>query len=530
MHGDDPADTLAAMQTGKLLLAAVAAVALAPATAAAATTSFDGDTLVYAPDNGDAVSVLLTSRAGDDDVKYLSFSDSARTSFTDRTGGYCFVPQSDTSALLCRLEPRRPIRIEGSDNRDSISIFSSSDVPNTIPITLKGNGGDDTLKDAYDANAGRVFDGGAGADKIEAYGGNDVLLGGDGNDDLDGGEGNDELRGGSGDDKLAGDGYAAPGSDIMDGGDGVDMVDEWNDPSGNVHPQPAVSLDGVANDGRPGENDNVTNIEKFTSHVSIAFSGGDAAETVEVTNPSDEQPSTLFGNGGNDVLTGYDFDDRIDGGAGDDRLFGGFGNDVITGGPGKDTIYGDQTSSYCGYSSCKIPFGNDTIDAADGEADQVDCGVGEDTAKVDAIDTVVNCEKVDRVGAAPSGPATAGTATGDQTSGGGTPVGIVGRTSRSSLRQGKLALALDCAAACRVTATATVGKATARRLGLKGTTLATGTRTLLSGGKASVPLKLARPARPRLGRVKGALAVAVKLIVTGADGSQQVVTKQLSLT
>ena len=60
----------------------------------------------------------------------------------------------------------------------------------------------------------------------------------------------------------------------------------------------------------------------------------------------------------------------------------------------------------------QVPFGNDAVDARDGEADQVDCGIGEDTATVDKIDTVVNCEKV--IGAGSNG----------------TPGGAAGRAAR----------------------------------------------------------------------------------------------------
>ena len=42
--------------------------------------------------------------------------------------------------------------------------------------------------------------------------------------------------------------------------------------------------------------------------------------------------------------------------------------------------------------SCTTPFGNDVIEARDGEQDTIDCGVGEDRAVVDAVDVVAaNC-------------------------------------------------------------------------------------------------------------------------------------------
>ena len=122
----------------------------------------------------------------------------------------------------------------------------------------------------------------------------------------------------------------------------------------------------------------------------------------------DEGNSTLLGNGGNDKLTAGDYQDNVDGGPGNDVLNAGFGNDVVTGGPGQDTIFADATSASCGWYSytCKIPFGNDVVNAKDGEADTIDCGVGNDTATVDAIDTVANCENVSTTGSGtPSGPA-----------------------------------------------------------------------------------------------------------------------------
>ena len=73
-------------------------------------------------------------------------------------------------------------------------------MPDSIPVTINGHGGDDRIEDAYDSAAGRALNGGAGNDEIDAYAGDDTLDGGDGNDKLDGGEGNDRVLGGAGDD------------------------------------------------------------------------------------------------------------------------------------------------------------------------------------------------------------------------------------------------------------------------------------------------------------------------------------------
>ena len=132
------------------------------------------------------------------------------------------------------------------------------------------------------------------------------------------------------------------------------------------------------------------------------YVGTDGADDIKIINPGNEGPSSLTGLGGNDILVAYDFDDVVDGGAGNDTVEGGRGNDTVTGGPGRDTIYGDATSSHCSWYSCKIPFGNDVIQARDGEEDNIDCGIGTDTAVVDTIDVVANCETVDGAGPGPA--------------------------------------------------------------------------------------------------------------------------------
>ena len=96
--------------------------------------------------------------------------------------------------------------------------------------------------------------------------------------------------------------------------------------------------------------------------------------------------------------------ETIDGGAGDDYLEGGKNHDTITGGPGKDIIFGDETDSSCNSDfpeSC-VRYGNDVIQARDGEVDQVDCGPGSDRVVADGGDVVAaNCETVERGAAGP---------------------------------------------------------------------------------------------------------------------------------
>jgi Ca2+-binding RTX toxin-like protein len=497
----------------KLLVATAAACALAPAAAHAATLTLEGNTIVYRGEGSEGISLLLTSQ-DDNGTKYLSFYDSGadRQTFDP---SICHTTQY-SSGPLCVLDPNRPIRIEGSEAKDSISIFSAADVPDSVPITVDGKGGDDQIKDAYDSTAGRTFSGGAGNDKIEGYGGNDVIDGGDGNDEVDGGEGSDEVHAGAGDDVLYGDHFKAPGADVLDGGPGFDQIDEWNIPDAPVHPLPSVSLNGAADDGRPGEGDNVQSIEKFTFHINTTFTGSDAAENVEILNV-DAGSASLDGGGGNDILKAYDTNDTVNGGPGDDQVEGGLGNDTVTGGPGKDMIMGDATASRCSYYSCKIPFGNDTIYAQDGEADQIDCGIGDDVVYADAIDTTTNCETVNKGAAAPAGPAPGKPGPGTATDTG-SALSVKGSMKLATLLGGKLSVAVPCSAACRVSVTAKAN----------GRTVATGKATLLAAGSARVKLKVSKKAKASIKRAKK-LKVTLTATITGADGKPQKLTRSLTL-
>ena len=165
-------------------------------------------------------------------------------------------------------------------------------------------------------------------------------------------------------------------------------------------------------------------------------------------------------------------------------LNAGFGNDTVTGGPGQDTILADATSASCGWYSytCKIPFGNDVVNASDGEADTIDCGVGEDPAFVDAIDIVANCETVDKAGAGtPSGPAGPGTTAGPQAN-------VTGKLSIKSIAKQGLAVTVPCASACKVSATLVV----------KSKTVASAKKTLLKAGDAKLTLKVAKKSAEEL--------------------------------
>src|SRR5215210_6696932 len=116
------------------------------------------------------------------------------------------------------------------------------------------------------------------------------------------------------------------------------------------------------------------------------------------TNPCEgtSGPDTLFGNASRNQIYGRSDADYIAGKAAADKLYGNRGDDEVWGEGGPDYIDGgmhsDSDKLYGGN-------GNDTISAVDelnGWADYIDCGDGTDTAYVDELDVVENCENVFR--------------------------------------------------------------------------------------------------------------------------------------
>jgi Ca2+-binding RTX toxin-like protein len=170
------------------------------------------------------------------------------------------------------------------------------------------------------------------------------------------------LEGGRGDDELVGGKYmyGDQGGDEYRGGVAPFAVVDYLGSRQQEDRGIDVTLDNRANDGFPGEHDDV--------HRSVDAVNG----TV--------QDDSLAGAGGVDYLFGLAGNDHIAGKVGDDHLLGGHRNDTLGGGRGEDLLNAGQ--------------GNDLIHAQDGETDEVMCGDGTDRAIVDAIDVVSDCEHV----------------------------------------------------------------------------------------------------------------------------------------
>jgi len=371
------ATALAALLTA---VTAVSATAL-PAVAQADSASFDGTTVhVQGGESNDFFTISL-ARPG------------VLAATVSEAGPGCEMTVA--SGVECPIGPGGVVvETYGGDDRISNLSLSDGSLPDGSVRVDLGAG-----RDEYNGGNGReTVNGGPGNDVVKGAGGDDLLDGGDGNDELYGDGGRDELHGSGGDDLLDGDRYESQAADLLDGGPGSDKAEGWAIPDEDAHPRIAVTVDRGADDGRPGEGDDVRSIERFTSHVSGRIETTDAPDVIEMWANLDYGASTISSAGGDDIVTGGNAAETIDGGAGDDRLEGGFGNDSIVGGPGRDTVYGDKTGGNCGlFESCSMPVGNDTVDVRDGAVDSVSCGVGEDTVTADPQDVVAaDCEKVER--------------------------------------------------------------------------------------------------------------------------------------
>jgi Ca2+-binding RTX toxin-like protein len=237
--------------------------------------------------------------------------------------------------------------VDLGDGDDTSTVSDELDAP----VTIAGGPGADALQGAKGAD---VLDGGPGDDRIDGLDGADVLLGGDGADAVDGSGGADRIDGGAGDDVLRPDGYERAAADVVEGGAGVDRIEaEWSSRFDASKPPVAVTLADGADDGRPGEGDDIRGVERLVLGMHGRFVGSDGPDEVVLRQVG--ELSELIGLGGDDRLRGGDGPDRLDGGPGADSLDGGFGDDAIVAGPGRDTVSGDLAGGTAGRCGARCP-------------------------------------------------------------------------------------------------------------------------------------------------------------------------------
>jgi Ca2+-binding RTX toxin-like protein len=472
---------------------AAAVVVLLPGVSSAATVSRDGaGALTYTAAPGAANHVNVQQY--DDATHEITFYTNSGDAMTSIPAGCAPSDMYGADVVTCAAPTA--VRVDLGDRDDDAVI--SNDV--TVPVTLAGGPGSDLLRAGTTA---ATLDGGSGDDRLEGWVGDDALIGGDGNDDLQGKGGRDRLDAGPGDDLLHPDGYEPAAGDVVDGGPGFDTIDsDYSSRFSDVDPLVSITLAGGADDGRPGEGDDLVGIEKVSLNVGGRFVGSDGPDEFRLAQVGDN--SDLIGGGGNDRLRAAEGADRVDGGPGDDMLDAGFGDDLIIGGPGRDVISGDLAGGDCGPLWCRLPYGNDTIEAVDGEVDSITCGAGQDIVHADASDIVApDCESVTRAGApvAAAGTPPAGDA--------------AGRPAGAAAAHLKLGAPVRLGRALRQGVTVNVTGAGAGKVALtarRGTVIvARGQAKVGAGGRATVKLTFTAKGRKILRHARTA-----KLTVTGA--------------
>ena len=288
----------------RLATAAVCGLALVlPAHAFAGTASTSGSTVTVAaaPGETNRLAVMV-----DPDLLNLRITETG--SGVTLTAGTGCSPGVGANKVLCPLLGTTLITMTGDNGNDLLTNSTA------IPSNLDGGANDDVLTGGTGAD---TLTGSLGLDhadystrtlpitaNLDGFAGDgqlgendtvandvEVLVGGSGVDNLTGNLNDNGLDGG-------------PGADNLDGGLGNDYALYWNRTAG-VN----ISLDGVANDGEPGENDSYTSIESGI--------GGDG-------------PDTLTGDAGANDFYGWGSDDTIDGRGGADDMFGLDGIDTIS--------------------------------------------------------------------------------------------------------------------------------------------------------------------------------------------------------
>ena len=371
------------MHPYRLALTAVAIAALLPATAGAAGT----ETEVAVPGPGTTLSVTAAAGQQNDISVDLSKSGYVVTDLRNlvKAGKGCVVVKRDTVTCTAAAPHVAEVSLGDRDDRftgvgdlrmgvddgagDDVLTGGPGDesfVGGTGADTVSGGPGWDSVSYAGraapvsvrlngvadDGESGEGDGIGGDVESIYGGGGDDVLKGtaapqslhgGDGDDTISGLDGSDWLYGDGDDDTLIGDGgddrfetFQVPdGADAMYGGSGRDHAHYRRRVDAVT-----IDLDGVADDGAPGESDNVrADVEDVT--------GGRGPDILTGSNLTD---NTLRGAGDDDILSGLGGDDLLAGYGGADTLLGGLDDDKLSATDnvaGNDSLDGDVGTDQC---------------------------------------------------------------------------------------------------------------------------------------------------------------------------------------
>ncbi len=173
--------------------------------------------------------------------------------------------------------------------------------------------------------------------------GDESITGTEGTDNIYGFDGNDTLNGGGGGDYL----YGGAGADIINGGDGNDNIyitgtdalgDQYDGGTGTDY----LRMDADVTFNMANTFTNLTAIISGGFNILSEVNGG-----FDLTGQTISGGRFLYGNTGNETITGSESADNIYGGDGNDTINGGEGNDDIYGGAGSDILNGGEgTNEY----------------------------------------------------------------------------------------------------------------------------------------------------------------------------------------
>ena len=323
------------------------------------------------------------------------------------------------------VSPQFSYRIWDNDAAENMQSDAATVTIVVAADTILGGGGDDVIA--------AVGDGSGDVIRADVSGEGEIIIPGDGDGDEEPGDGDEENE----------DIYVAfsakPGSDIVDGGGGNDVL--FGD-SGIVGLEMRVAVEtGVSEDA-------VTDadiLRYLFEHPDVVagWHGADNSQTDPDTGESLDRADVLIGNdggdivfaqGGDDILFGdasldavagwlelsggyltsvnmavkigamyvaqlksdlanlegsHDGDDLLFGGDGDDSIFGLGGDDELHGGSGSDMLFGGG-----GADVLHGGAGSDYLDGGAG-ADMIDGGAGSDIIRYDAADTIDGGDDID---------------------------------------------------------------------------------------------------------------------------------------
>lgn len=269
------------------------------------------------------------------------------------------LSSSPASAAVIQFEDRS----SPEDNSPNIAIVVRAAPGETNVMTVRSLPGGIVIEDSGAPLTGECEPSGGGRFcRGSHFGAVDVVLG-DGNDKLqhdfyggvDAGEGDDDVRVTNGIFSLTG----GPGADRLDTTGAMDAGVSYGDHTAGV----SVRVNGVADDGAPGEGDNVLG--------SITSIGGGAGNDYLEAGPVTR---ALAGADGKDILVGSPERDNLYGGGGDDQLFAGDGSDSLAGGSGADVLSGGgglDEVTYGGAAPLRLSIGDGPNDGVAGESDDI---------------------------------------------------------------------------------------------------------------------------------------------------------------